>query len=245
LVKCAKENCAGMISSRMINYYNRKIMDNAGHLMLNTGEILPIGHGESISLHNSLKENIGACAGACLYNVEMLQDIGYFDEYFDTGYEDAELGLRATLVGYKCLYEPKAIVYHKMGNSIGKIFDYDYVLKVQKNILYTYFKLMPLVNILLSAPLILFRYISMSLIYLFFGKWYFLKIIWHSLKDLISVDGNKILITRKQFNANRSLLSINQIHKKQIFFLLLDINRFRRIFIRKEQSAFETYGRDN
>lgn len=119
-----------MLSCRMVNFFDRKLMDNAGHKMLTSGEIIPIGHGEPIENYQKEIENIGACAGAALYSTRMLKDIGLFDEYFVTGYEDAELGLRAFIAGYKCEYEPKAIVYHKMGLSIKQIFNYDYTLKI-------------------------------------------------------------------------------------------------------------------
>ncbi|MDZ7740342.1 MAG: glycosyltransferase [Bacteroidota bacterium] len=130
-----------MISCKMINYWDHKIMDNAGHKMLSSGEIIPLGHGEAVDNFNQKFENIGACAGAALYSSKMLKDIGLFDDYFETGYEDAELGLRAFIAGYDCIYEPNAVVYHKMGQSIKKVFNYDYTLKIQCNIFYTYLKL--------------------------------------------------------------------------------------------------------
>ena len=126
LVKHAKSKKSHIVSSKMISYYNRDAMDNAGHMMLNTGEIIPIGHARSKTEHNDPTTNMGACAGAALYNRNMLEEIGVFDPVFSTGYEDAELGLRAKVFGYNCTYCPSAIVYHKMGSSIRKIFNEDY-----------------------------------------------------------------------------------------------------------------------
>lgn len=243
LLLCAKESEASMIASKMVNFYDRTKIDNVGHYMLNTGEILPIGHGQSVSSYQTRKENIGACAGGCLYSSDMLKDIGLFDEYFSTGYEDAELGLRATLAGYKCIYEPKAIVYHKMGNSIGKIFDYQYALKVQKNILYTYFKLMPVSNILLSIPSLILRYFLMSVVYLLFRKWKYLKLLKESFQEIFLKDIKNIQQVRKHFISKELKLTTSQISKKMTFFLMPDINRFIRIFIRRENSAIDTYGK--
>lgn len=96
----AKTEDAAIVSSKMIDYYDHARMDNAGHYMLNTGEILPIGHGQHPSKFDQEFENWGACAGACLYSSKMLQKIGWFDEYFQTGYEDAEFGVRARLTGH-------------------------------------------------------------------------------------------------------------------------------------------------
>ena len=245
LVACAQGSSASIVASKMINYYDRKLMDNAGHRMLNTGEILPIGHGDPTDLYNVSKENMGACAGACLYRVSMLEDIGIFDEYFNTGYEDAELGLRATLAGYKCLFEPTAIVYHKMGNSIGKVFNYKYALTIQKNILYTYFKLMPLSNILISIPFIFIRYFLMSLTYLFFRKWKYLKILKESLQDFFTKDLKAIRQVRQLYISNNLKLSTWKISQKLTFFIIPDIDRFLRIFVKKEKSALDSYGKTN
>ena len=48
LHQAAITNQADMVSSKMINYYDRSIMDNAGHFMLNTAEILPVGHAKPV-----------------------------------------------------------------------------------------------------------------------------------------------------------------------------------------------------
>ena len=48
----------------------------------------------------------------------MLNDVGLFDEDFFLLYEDVDLSFRAQLKGYKCLYVPEAIVYHRASSSI-------------------------------------------------------------------------------------------------------------------------------
>ena len=73
----------------------------------------------------------------------MLEEIGLFDEFFSTGYEDAELGLRAMLAGYTQIFAPEAVVRHRIGASIDKIRDRRYAVRLQVNINYTYLKLMP------------------------------------------------------------------------------------------------------
>src|SRR2546427_3232710 len=51
-----------------------------------------------------------ACACAALYRRSMLDEIGLFDEDLFSNYEDVDLGFRARLAGYSCLYVPKAVV---------------------------------------------------------------------------------------------------------------------------------------
>lgn len=158
LVDTAKEHKADIISSKMVNYYDRRLIDNLGHFMLNTGEILPYGHRQEKEKFKEVIENVGACGGAVLYRTSMLEDIGFFDLYFITGYEDAELGLRARLLGYKCILDPNAIVYHKVSRSINKIKNDAYMQHIQTNIFYTYIKLMPKGFLIRNAPFVLAKY---------------------------------------------------------------------------------------
>ena len=46
-------------------------------------------------------------------------EIGGFDEDFFAYADDAELGLRARIAGWRCLYVPAAVVKHHRGASLG------------------------------------------------------------------------------------------------------------------------------
>lgn len=242
LINAAKEQNASIVSSKMIDYQDHNKLDNAGHFMLNTGEILPIGHGQHPSNFNQSFENWGACAGAGLYSLEMLQEIGVFDEYFQTGYEDAELGARAILAGYKCVYEPKAVVFHKMGSSIKKIFDYNYALSIQKNVLYTYFKLIPSGVIIFNSVFFVFRYLLIILIQLLFLRIQHSKLLIQALWEVLVIERKVVLKSRKEFKSLTKLGNF-QTGRKQTFFLWNNLLRFYHYFIQKKPSALEAYGK--
>lgn len=54
-----------------------------------------------------------------LIDRKKLQQIGYFNELFSPFYgEDVDLGMRAWRMGWKCLYEPRAICYHEASSTI-------------------------------------------------------------------------------------------------------------------------------
>ena len=44
----------------------------------------------------------------------MLTDIGFFDPDFGSYCEDVDLSWRAQLAGYRCVYVPSAVLYHKV-----------------------------------------------------------------------------------------------------------------------------------
>ena len=243
LVASAKRNNADIVSSKMIDYYERNKMDNSGHMMLNTGEVIPVAHGLPVDEYVEGKENLGACAGAALYSSKMLKRIGLFDERFNTGYEDAEIGIRAVVLGYKCFFEPTAIVYHKMGRSVKKVFNYDYSLSIQKHIWYSYLKLMPISVILITLPSFVFKYFSMLIIDLVFWKPQYLKIMYQSLKETFIDDFSEIRIAREKFMSNYKPISSSKILRKQTFFLLFDIKRFYKFYILRKTSALDSYGK--
>jgi len=227
LITCANTEKADIVSSKMINYYDRRIIDNLGHFMLNTGEILPLGHGRPINNYNEMFENIGACGGAVLYRTQMIKEIGFFDPYFNTGYEDAEFGLRAHLLGYKCIFCPSAIVYHKVSRSIKKIRDNSYLQKIQRNIFYTYVKLMPKKFLLFNSVFLLLKY----LIWFVFGfltlQWKLIKLHGSALLSFIRSDLSKALESRRDFYTTngKKIRYSNSLNGPTKFFAVTDFKR--------------------
>lgn len=226
LAQCAQERGAGMVSSKMVNYYDRSSLDNAGHKLLNTAEILPIGHGEPVEAHTTPFANVGACAGAALYATAMLNAIGLFDEYFDTGYEDAELGVRANLLGYSTVFEPTAVVYHKMSRSVNRIKSFATLTKTQTNIFYTYLKLMPLPVILLNVPFFLFKYGCVVVFDLVFWRAAFLRMLGSALHTVFITDRSFIWRNRQRFIAEHRPVPFLRALRLQELFLRTDIKRF-------------------
>lgn len=231
---------ADMVSCKMIKYHNQQLMDNAGHKILSSGEIIPIGHNETIENYKSSFENIGACAGSALYSTEMLKDIGLFDEYFETGYEDAELGLRAFIAGYKCHYEPKAIFQHKIGQSLKKVFDYNHALKTQLNIFYTYLKLVHWQVIMINIIPWIIRLLMITFISIISLRFKYLKILYHALCRILCKDLKRILKARKESKRLRRI-PWWRLLMKQEFFLKHDLQNFYNFIIKGEKSYFENY----
>lgn len=58
----------------------------------------------------------GATAAAACYRREMIADISVEGEFFDADFfayrEDADVAWRAQLLGWKCIFDPKAVGYH-------------------------------------------------------------------------------------------------------------------------------------
>lgn len=227
LVQAGEETGAGMVSSKMIYFYDRQFMDNAGHYMLNTGEILPIGYMQPVENYPNRFENLGACGGAALYRSAMLRDIGLFDDHFSTGYEDAELGLRAVVCGYTAWYEPTAVVYHKGGQSLKKIRNLQYLVQIQSHILYTYFKLMPATFLWLNMPLLVARYVLIFIFDLLFLRKAYLQM--HSIAWWQLLSRNRAAGREKRRNLfkNNKIKGGIEMFSKVEWFWKTDLRRLK------------------
>ncbi len=62
-----------------------------------------------------------ACGGSAAYRKAVLDHIGLLDEDFFYSCEDVDLAWRAQLAGWKCVYTPKAVVYHKLSATGGGV----------------------------------------------------------------------------------------------------------------------------
>jgi GT2 family glycosyltransferase len=82
----------------------------------------------------------GASGVAPAYRRAMLDEIGLFDADFGSYCEDVDLSWRAQLAGYRCVYAPRALLYHKV-SATGKGVLRSY--RVARNTLWTLAKDLP------------------------------------------------------------------------------------------------------
>jgi GT2 family glycosyltransferase len=113
-----KNGQAGFAASKILNYEKPDIIDRAGDSYSRAGVGLLRGRGMPAHAYDKQEWIFGACAAASLYDKRMVDEIGLFDEDFFLLHEDVDLSFRAQLMGYRCLYVPKAKVYHKTSSSI-------------------------------------------------------------------------------------------------------------------------------
>jgi GT2 family glycosyltransferase len=97
-----------------------------------------------------------ACGAAALYRRELFEKIGLFDEVFFAYQEDVDLGFRSQLAGYKCLYVPTAVVYHKYHQTSSKHASLWMHLR-ERNKYFVLVKNLPAKFFLLCLPLFLFH----------------------------------------------------------------------------------------
>lgn len=115
-----KENNTGSAACKMLNFFDRTKIDDAGDFLKGKGSPFARGYNEKdMGQYDSPGFIFGACAGAAIYKKEVFESVGFFDEDFFAYFEDVDFSFRLQLMGYKCFYNPKAICYHKRG-ATGK-----------------------------------------------------------------------------------------------------------------------------
>lgn len=110
----------GMAASKVLVYEDPSRIDKAGHLIYPDGQNRGRGAGErDRGQYDRVEEVLWPDGCAAMYRRAMLDEIGGFDEDFFAYADDAELGLRARIAGWKCLYIPEAVVRHHRAASLG------------------------------------------------------------------------------------------------------------------------------
>ena len=110
----------GMAASKILVYEDSRRIDKAGHLIYPDGQNRGRGSGEiDRGQFDRMEEVLWPDGCAALYRKEMLEEIGGFDEDLFAYGDDAELGMRARVAGWRCFYMPSAVVRHHRGSTLG------------------------------------------------------------------------------------------------------------------------------
>lgn len=168
LIECIRSsNEIFSVSSKMLQYHNLNLIDDAGDFYNILGWARKRGDGKSSNLLTEKKNIFSACAGAALYNRKVFDEIGYFDENFFAYLEDIDIGYRAQIFGYKNIYCPDAIVHHIGSGTTGSKYNEFKVKLSGRNNIYLIYKNMPLLQIIINFPFLILGFIIK---YLFFSK---------------------------------------------------------------------------
>lgn len=111
------------IGAAKILVYGKDIIDSAGDGFSTSLKGFKRGEGLQSNHYDKEEYVFGACAGAAIYRRKMIDEIGFFDDDFFLIHEDTDLNFRAQLAGWKVLYIPSAIAYHKVRSTIGNMSD--------------------------------------------------------------------------------------------------------------------------
>jgi GT2 family glycosyltransferase len=112
----------GSVASKMLLFDQRDRIHTAGDFFTTDGR----AGNRGVWQPNDERFNdeiyvFSACGGSSAYRRALLDDIGTLDDDFFFSLEDVDLGWRAQLAGWRCLYTPHAIVYHHLSATGGGV----------------------------------------------------------------------------------------------------------------------------
>ena len=115
LIRCAEKHPEVIsVNSKILNFYNRKLVDGVGILINEVGQAKSIGWQEKDSGQYNREQYIFcATGGASLFRRKDFIGVGYFDERFFMYSEEVDFAFRAQFLGYKSIYCPDAVAFHK------------------------------------------------------------------------------------------------------------------------------------
>lgn len=149
-------------SPLMIQYHNRRLIDDAGdgYCLLGWGFQLGVGHRTDEAVYGRGREVFSACAGAAIYRSEILDRIKISPgEYFDLQHfaylEDIDIGYRARLAGYRNIYCPESRIYHVGSGTSGSKYNPFKVRLAARNNIFLNYKNMPLPQLIINLPFLL------------------------------------------------------------------------------------------
>ena len=121
--RLASEPAAGACAPKIYRaqaYEPTGRLDSTGELYSVWGLPFPRGRDElDRGQYDDAKTVFAVSGAASVYRAALFAAVGEFDEDFFAYFEDVDLSFRAQLAGFSMLYEPDAVVYHRVGASSG------------------------------------------------------------------------------------------------------------------------------
>jgi GT2 family glycosyltransferase len=141
----------GMLGGKILFFDPPGVIDKAGHLIYWDGQNRGRGTMEmDTDQYGKVEEILWPDACAALYHRRVFEETGGFDETFFAFGDDADLGMRARLLGWKAKYVPTAVVHHRHSATAGTYSPLK-VMLVERNRLLLAVKNFPL-TLLLQNP---------------------------------------------------------------------------------------------
>ena len=146
----------GMVGGKILFQEPDGVIDKAGHLIYWDGQNRGRGTMEPDNgQYDKAEEILWPDACAALYHRKLFEETGGFDESFFAYGDDADLGMRARLLGWRAWYVPTAVVHHRHSATAGAYSPLKIML-VERNRLLLAIKNFPLL-LLLQNPYWTFR----------------------------------------------------------------------------------------
>lgn len=118
-----KDETIGIVCPKIRFFYNPEVIQYAGFNPINnlTGRNTSVGNCEvDKGQHDVSSFTFSAHGCAMMIKKQVLEKVGMFPEKFFIYYDEMDLSARVIKGGYKILYEPRGLIFHKESMAMGK-----------------------------------------------------------------------------------------------------------------------------
>lgn len=173
LVKVLYSNSnIGAVQPKILLYPEKDLIDSIGSFFLMNGDLYHFGREKDhrLPLYNK-SIDIFSAKGACiLFKKEVLDKTGLFDKDYFAYFEETDLCMRIWLAGYRIMYVPHAVIYHKGGGSSKQMASSFILFHSLKNRICTYIKNLSCKYLCQVLPTTIFIYQCAFVLYLLTRK---------------------------------------------------------------------------
>lgn len=167
-----KDDSVGACQSKLL-LSDKKTIDTCGHYLSVSGLPYEVGTGEiDNGQYDMIRDIFGARSAAMFIRKAILEKTGYFDEdYFMHG-EETDLSWRVWLAGFRVVFVPDSIVYHKRGGSFSSESRYMMLYEGSKNCTKTLIKNLGVKWLFLILPIHILFWLLVCSTHLLRGRFY-------------------------------------------------------------------------
>jgi len=114
-----REPQIGIAGGKRMLYGNKNIIDGIGTNLCLCGRARGVGKFKiDKGQYNTVRDDLDFIGGAVVVTRKVLHEIGFFDSDYIIFFEDVDLCFRIRKQGYKVIYEPDAVLWHKRFQTI-------------------------------------------------------------------------------------------------------------------------------
>jgi hypothetical protein len=153
-----KETRVGIVSCRQMNYFKRDVIDSLYSYLHPSLIFFQEGFRSRYvpeSSHARPALVLGVSGASTLYRKQLLDEMHGFNESFGSYHEESDLCMRAFLAGWKCVYIPSAVTYHRRSASFNNIKRKMFYLQTRNRLWFIY-KYSPISVVIANIGWILF-----------------------------------------------------------------------------------------
>lgn len=122
VLKMESDSVLGVIQPKILIMDKPQYLDNAGSFLTRIGFLHHWGFMKKDTLEFDQEREVFSAKGACmLIRKKVIDQVGFFDKDYFAYFEESDFCWRVWLAGYKVLFYPQAVIYHKVGFTIKRL----------------------------------------------------------------------------------------------------------------------------